>query len=81
MKSNTAEARVEKALAHPLRARILDSLEHGTRSPRELADELGEPLANVSYHVRQLATFGLIELVATTPRRGAIEHHYRTADR
>ncbi len=51
-------------------------LERRTASPSELSDELGVPLGNVSYHVRQLQSFGLIRLVRTTPRRGSIEHHY-----
>ena len=50
-------------------------------SPSELAEELGEPLGNVSYHVRNLADLGCIELVGTTPRRGALEHHYRATAR
>jgi predicted transcriptional regulator len=33
----------------------------------------------VSYHVRQLEKAGLIELVATKPRRGALEHYYTLA--
>src|SRR5439155_1050585 len=44
--------------------------------PSEIANELGAPLTHVSYHVRQLAGLGLIKLVKTTPRRGAVEHHY-----
>jgi hypothetical protein len=39
------------------------------------------PLGNVSYHVRQLQSFGLIRLVRTTPRRGSIEHHYELVAR
>ena len=48
------------ALGHPLRRRILrEMLDERTRtSPRELAAELGEPLSNVSYHVRVLAECG-----------------------
>ena len=65
-----------RALAHPLRARILGVLQERKASPRELADELGAPLGNVSYHVRTLASLKLIKLVQKTPRRGAIEHHY-----
>jgi len=65
-----------RALAHPLRARVLGILEERRASPRELADELGAPLGTVSYHVRTLAKLGLIKLVKKTPRRGAIEHHY-----
>lgn len=50
-------------------------------SPKELATQLGEKLGNVSYHVRILVRLGLIELVRETPRRGAVEHHYRSAPR
>jgi DNA-binding transcriptional ArsR family regulator len=73
------DAKLAKALAHPLRAQILEQLEQHTASPSELADELAAPLGNVSYHVRILADAGLIELVRTTRRRGATEHHYRAA--
>lgn len=65
-----------RALAHPLRARVLGILEERRASPRELSDELGAPLGTVSYHVRTLAQLKLIKLVKKTPRRGAIEHHY-----
>ena len=69
------------ALGHPLRARILAHLDAGEASPKELAAALGEKLGNVSYHVRILARLGLIELVRETPRRGAVEHHYRAVPR
>jgi DNA-binding transcriptional ArsR family regulator len=75
------DPRLVKALAHPLRVRILGILEGGMASPSELSQALGVPLGNVSYHVRQLAELGLIELVRTTPRRGAVEHHYRAVAR
>jgi DNA-binding transcriptional ArsR family regulator len=58
--------------------RILERLsEHGVASPSELADALGEPLGNVSYHVRILRELDCLELVRTEPRRGALEHFYR----
>jgi DNA-binding transcriptional ArsR family regulator len=72
------DPRLVKGLAHPLRVRILRALENGTASPNELAEALGVPLGNVSYHVRFLARVGLLELVRTQPRRGAIEHFYRS---
>lgn len=75
--SNVTDAAVVKALAHPLRVRILSVLEHRDASPRELARELGAPLANVSYHVTQLRRLRLISLERETRRRGAVEHHYR----
>jgi predicted transcriptional regulator len=60
-----------------MRTRILGMLDERVASPRQLSDELDAPLQNVSYHVRGLAKLGLIKLVRTTQRRGAIEHHYK----
>jgi DNA-binding transcriptional ArsR family regulator len=60
-----------------MRTRILGLLDERVASPRQLSDELDAPLQNVSYHVRELAKLGLIKLVRTTQRRGAIEHHYK----
>ena len=65
-----------KALAHPLRTRILSALEGRTASPSELATELGAPLGVVSYHVRRLAALRFLKLVKRVPRRGAVEHYY-----
>jgi DNA-binding transcriptional ArsR family regulator len=70
-----------KALAHPLRAKVLTRLNEGVASPNELSRELGEPLGNVSYHVKALLELGCIELVDTAQRRGAIEHYYRALTR
>jgi DNA-binding transcriptional ArsR family regulator len=79
--SDISDPRIIKALTHPLRIQILSALDERTASPSELADELKAPLGNVSYHVRQLAGLGLIKLVKRTPRRGAIEHHYKAVGR
>ena len=75
------ETRMAKALAHPLRAKVLNRLNEGVASPNELSRELGEPLGNVSYHVKALLELGCIELVDTAQRRGAIEHYYRALTR
>lgn len=75
------DARVAKAYAHPLRIHILGMLDNATMSPSEIADALDAPLTHVSYHVRQLHSLGLIRLVRTTPRRGAVEHHYTAVAR
>jgi DNA-binding transcriptional ArsR family regulator len=72
------DARLLKALAHPLRARILESItDRGEASPVELARDLDQPLATVSHHTRVLRDLGCIELTRTEPRRGAVEHYYR----
>lgn len=78
---DSTDERIITALGHPLRARILAHLGEGEASPKELSQALGEKLGNVSYHVRILADLGLIELIRQTPRRGAVEHHYRSVDR
>jgi DNA-binding transcriptional ArsR family regulator len=72
---------VLKALAHPLRFRVLVALDRRVASPNELARELEQPLGRISHHVRVLARLGAIELVDTRPRRGAIEHFYRATAR
>src|SRR3954447_8923738 len=77
----TSEARIAKALAHPLRARILQRLGERVASPRDLAAELGAPLGVVSYHVRMLRDYDCVELVRTEPRRGALRHFYRATAR
>jgi DNA-binding transcriptional ArsR family regulator len=73
------DPRLVKALAHPLRVSILSALEHRTASPSELAEELGVPLPNLSYHIRMLVQLDLLKLVRTRPRRGAIEHYYKAS--
>jgi DNA-binding transcriptional ArsR family regulator len=70
-----------KALAHPLRTRILAALEGRTASPSDLAAELDAPLGVVSYHVRRLAALGLVKLSKRVPRRGAVEHYYSATTR
>lgn len=72
---------VLKALAHPLRFRVLIVLSERVASPKEVARELDQPLGRVSHHVRSLARMGAIELVETRPRRGALEHFYRATIR
>jgi DNA-binding transcriptional ArsR family regulator len=77
----TSEARIAKALAHPLRARILQRLGERVASPGDLAVELSAPLGVVSYHVRMLRDYDCVELVRTEPRRGALQHFYRATAR
>ena len=79
--SDIEDPRLVKALAHPLRVRILGILEHRTATPKEVALELGLPVENVSYHFRTLKQFGFIRLERTRQVRGAVEHHYRSVAR
>jgi DNA-binding transcriptional ArsR family regulator len=75
------DPRYVKALGHPLRVRILALLEEETSSPVQLSKKLGASLGTVAYHVRTLHELGLLEDVGTTPRRGAVEHHYKALPR
>src|SRR5947209_18981224 len=77
----TIDDRIIKAVAHPLRQRILHALNQGVASPNQLAQQLGERLPNVSYHIKILEKYGAIELVDTAPVRGALEHFYRATAR
>jgi hypothetical protein len=73
----SADSRSSKIFAHPLRREILTVMGDRVMSPTEISAAVGWPLTHTSYHVRQLAEYGVLKLVKTTPRRGAVEHHYR----
>jgi DNA-binding transcriptional ArsR family regulator len=53
---------VLRAIAHPVRTRILDELEaSGPVRAADIARELGIPANQASFHLRQLAKYGLVE--------------------
>ncbi|HWE14939.1 MAG TPA: winged helix-turn-helix domain-containing protein [Solirubrobacteraceae bacterium] len=78
--TNIDDPRYVRALAHPLRVRILALLAEGEASPVQLVQRLEATLGTVAYHVRTLEKLGLIEMVATHQRRGATEHVYRARE-
>ena len=53
-------AELAKALASGRRAEIVDLLAQGERSVEEVADEIGQSVANTSHHLRALARAGLV---------------------
>ena len=55
-----AFAEVAKALASGRRAEIVDVLAQGERSVEQLADEIGQSVANTSHHVRAMARAGVL---------------------
>jgi DNA-binding transcriptional ArsR family regulator len=75
------EERLMKALSHPLRVQILTLINERPWSPNEMHKELDEGLSQVSYHVKVLKDFKMIELTHTEPRRGAVEHYYKAVQR
>jgi DNA-binding transcriptional ArsR family regulator len=81
VKQQKAKEPVESLVAivsHPLRRRIWYAITEHPVSPRELADQLREPINDVAYHVRRLRDLGVIEPAGTRPVRGATQHFYRT---
>ena len=76
---NTDDNELLIALRHPLRRQILRAMAvKDPISPRQISDELREPLSNVSYHVRVLADCNAVALVDTEPVRGSMQHFYST---
>ncbi|KZM72177.1 ArsR/SmtB family transcription factor [Nocardia terpenica] len=69
---------VLRALAHPLRLRMLNLMWPGPMSAAELARELDISHALSSQHLRRLAAAGLVELAEERARRGGRERRYRT---
>jgi DNA-binding transcriptional ArsR family regulator len=66
-----------RALAHPLRLRMLSLLTGAALTAAEVARELTITHANASYHLRQLLAVGLIEVVGEEHIRGGIAKRYR----
>jgi hypothetical protein len=71
------ERRLGRAMSHPLRAKLLAMLNTNPASASELEEILPEPLSNISYHVRELWLWGLVEVVGREQVRGATKTRYR----
>jgi rhodanese-related sulfurtransferase/DNA-binding transcriptional ArsR family regulator len=67
-------ATVAKALGSGRRAEIVDLLTQGERSVEEIAEEIGQSVANTSQHLQHLLRAGLV-----TTRRQGNRIHYSTA--
>ena len=66
-----------RALAHPVRLRILSLLTGTELSAAEIARELGITHANASYHLRQLAAAGEVVVAGEERIRGGVAKRYR----
>lgn len=75
--ADAAQVRRMRALAHPVRLRILSLLTASDLSAAEIARELGISQANASYHVRALAKVGHIREVGVESVRGGRAKKYR----
>ena len=70
-----------RALAHPLRLRILERFAERARTTKQVADLLGEPPTRLYHHVAALERAGLLVLKETRKNRGTIEKWYEAAAR
>jgi len=68
-----------KALAHPLRGEVLQRLSEGPRSAKELADQMGQTSARLTYHLKILSAAGLIEVAETRRAHANQERVWRLA--
>ena len=60
-----------RALAHPVRLALLEALaDAGTLTATEAGERVGESPANASFHLRQLAKYGLVEEAPELARDG-----------
>ena len=66
-----------RAVAHPLRLRMLSLLTGTEMSAAEVARELGVTHANASYHLRVLADAGELVVAGEEKIRGGVAKRYR----
>lgn len=70
-----------KAMAMPLRLRILEPLCVEPRTTKQIAEILGEKPTKLYHHVEALEKVGLIQLDSTRQKRGTLEKYYRAIAR
>jgi DNA-binding transcriptional ArsR family regulator len=70
-----------RALAHPLRLRILELFAEAPRTTKQVADLLGQPPTRLYHHVAALERAGLLVLKETRQVRGATEKWYEATAR
>lgn len=78
--NDAAELNHLRALAHPLRMRLLSLATGQPVSAAEAARELGCTQANASYHLRRLHAAGWVRVVERTSVRGGQSVRYRYTD-
>jgi DNA-binding transcriptional ArsR family regulator len=70
-----------RALAHPLRLRLMEIFAETPRTTKQVADLLGEPPTRLYHHVAALERAGLLRLKETRQNRGATEKWYEATRR
>jgi DNA-binding transcriptional ArsR family regulator len=68
--------KLEKALAHPVRADVLARLSDAPNSAVQISEELALPRQTVNHHIRYLLKLDCIEEIGQVPVRGAVKKIY-----
>ena len=68
-----------RALAHPLRLRLLEEFAGSPRTTMQVAAALGEPPTRLYHHVNALERAGILKLARTRQVRGTTEKYYEVA--
>lgn len=78
--SDRARATQElRALAHPLRLRLLEEFAGQARTTMQVAAAMGEPPTRLYHHVNALERAGILKLARTRQVRGTTEKYYEVA--
>src|SRR5438270_9631906 len=70
-----------RALAHPLRLRMMELFAEQPRTTKQVAEELGQPPTRLYHHVAALERAGLLRLRETRKNRGTTEKWYEAISR
>jgi DNA-binding transcriptional ArsR family regulator len=73
LQRNVADLR---ALAHPLRLRMMELFAESPKTTKQVAEMLGQPPTRLYHHVAALERAGLLVLTETRQNRGAVEKYY-----
>src|SRR5215471_4805964 len=68
-----------RALAHPLRLRLLEEFSGAARTTMQVAAAMGEPPTRLYHHVNALERAGILKLARTRQVRGTTEKYYEVA--
>lgn len=68
-----------RALAHPLRLRLIELFAAGPLTAKQAAEKLGLPPTRLYHHVATLERAGLLKLGRTRAVRGATEKYYEVS--
>src|SRR6185503_5263671 len=78
LKRNVSDLR---ALAHPLRLRMMELFAESPKTTKQVAELLGQPPTRLYHHVAALERAGLLLLKETRQNRGAVEKWYGSVAR